>query len=84
MGLDLARQRADGEVNRVVFLDAGAGGVDVRLLHQQRDPTAQLPLDGPGRGGDAVADVMFVQQVVQGQTLLIVGKEDIPAGDLSH
>ena len=60
------------------------GGVDVRFLDHQGDPAGEITLDRPRCGGDPVANVVAVQQVVQCKTLLIVGEKNIPAGDISH
>ena len=84
MGLDLPGERDDGVVFRMVLFNAGTGGVDIFLFKHQGDPAGEIALDRPRCGGDPVANVVAVQQVVQCKTLLIVGEKNIPAGDISH
>lgn len=85
LGPDLAGQRDDGVVLRLMLLNARPGGFHRLGLQQQGHAAGQFPLNGPGRRGDAVGDVLPVQQVVEAQALLIVGKENVvPDVFLSH
>ena len=79
VGFDLSRQRHNAVVLSFIFHDAGQGSFDIRLFDQQAHTAAQLSLNGPGRRGNAVFDAGFQQQIPQGQTLLIIDKQDVPA-----
>ena len=72
-------------VFRLVLLNTGPDRIDILRLDQQRHATAELSLDGPGRGRDAILQVVLIQQIMEGQTVLIGAEEDIPTEmSLSH
>ena len=83
--LELASQGDDVVVFPVVLVDAAPDGVDVWLLDEQGHPARELSLNAAGRGGDPVRKIVLVQQRMQRQALLIVGKQDIiPQNGLGH
>ena len=85
VGFHLPFQRDDVIILGVMLRDADPGGFQVGRLDQQRHAAAELALNGPGRRGDAVFDIVPVQKIVQRQSLFIILEQDVPADiGISH
>ena len=79
VGAHLSRQGNDAMVLALLLCDAVQAAFDIAVFDQQAHAAAQLSLNGSGSRSDAVFDAVLQQQIPQGQTLLIVYKQDVPA-----
>ena len=85
VGLDLACQRDNGVVWRVMSINAGFGGIHIPGAEKKTHSAGKLPLNRPGSRGNSVGNVLCQQQIPERKSLLIVRKEDvIPDIGISH
>ena len=79
VGPDLTGQGNNAMILSFVFHNTCQGSFHIRILNQQTHAAAQLSLNGPGCRSNAVFHAVLQQQVPQGQSLLVVHKQDIPS-----
>ena len=79
VGTHLSGKRDDAVVLSPVLHDAGQRGFHILIFDQKAHAAAELSLDGSGCRRDPVFYIELQQKIPQCQSLLIIGKQNIPA-----
>jgi hypothetical protein len=81
---DLAGEGNNAVVGCVMFCNTVPNGINVRGKHQQAHTAGQFSLNGPGRGRNARFQSLALQQILQGKTVGVIGKQDVIMDFFGH